>query len=408
LITGSKEHAIMGGGGNGQNKIQMWFRVPKTWDDFLEAKAIEEACSKSDLLRHAFRQVFGPELKQFRACEVTRSTCDGCTAKTKKPVDSMSIITRAVAAIPVDLQGDPWVESMAAFVANQGSLETRRAYRRIMSKFFAFVAKHPRNVRQSDVIRYRYQLEKQGKASTTIRQHLAAISGYYSFCISHDLAICNPTKGVSRPPVDSYTSATWLNPTQAKLFISQPDRNTVKGKRDYAILLTLLLTGLRRRELANIRRGDIQEKGDKVYLTYICKGGVRIVRDIPRKCWDAIQDYLTASGREINGDSPIFVSLAHGCEYRGENDNGHHPITTEALRRMVMHYSCLAFGDEIKVRPHTLRHTAGTLLRKSGCSVEEVQDFLKHARLDTTRRYLHVVEADDAHFGECIAKTLDL
>jgi len=75
---------------------------------------------------------------------------------------------------------------------------------------------------------------------------------------------------------------------------------------------------------------------------------------------------------------------------------------------MVMHYSCLAFGDEIKVRPHTLRHTAGTLLRKSGCSVEEVQDFLKHARLDTTRRYLHVVEADDAHFGECIARTLDL
>ena len=36
------------------------------------------------------------------------------------------------------------------------------------------------------------------------------------------------------------------------------------------------------------------------------------------------------------------------------------------------------------------------------------QSFLKHKRLDTTRRYLHVVEVDDSEFGECIARMLDL
>jgi len=75
---------------------------------------------------------------------------------------------------------------------------------------------------------------------------------------------------------------------------------------------------------------------------------------------------------------------------------------------MVVYYSRRTFGEDVKVVPHTLRHTAGTLLRKSGRSIEEVQSFLKHRRIDTTRRYLHVVEADDSEFGECIARLLDL
>ena len=402
------EEFIKVGGGNGRGTVQIWFRAPKIWGDFLEAKAAEEFCTKTDLLKHAFRQVFGQEMKQFRANGQIRSSCAGCAARVHKPVSNDSIITRAVAAIPIDLQGDPWVESMAAFVANKGSYETRRVYRIILTQFFAFVTKHPSNVKQSDAIRYRHELEKRGKAPSTIRQHLAAISGYYSFCISRDLAIYNPTKGVTRPPVDSYIGATWLNPVQAKHFISQPDLETVKGKRDFAILITLLLTGLRRKELANVRRADIQEKDEKIYLTYTCKGGIRLIRDIPRRCWEAIQEYLIASGREITDDSPLFTALADAGEYHGKNGNGHHPITPEAIRQMVIYYSRQAFGDEIKVRPHTLRHTAGTLLRKSGCSVEEVQSFLKHKRLDTTRRYLHVVEADDSEFGECIAKMLDL
>jgi len=410
MTTESEVFTAMGGG-NGRGTVQIWFRAPRIWDDFLEEKAIDEFCSKSDLLRHAFRQVFGQEMKQFRAKGRVSSVCSGCT-KEQRIVDAGSVITKAVAAIPIDLQGDPWVETMAAFVANKGSYETRRVYRLILAQFFAFVKKHPSNVKQSDLIRYRHDLEKRGRAPSTVRQQMAAISGYYSFCISRDLAVYNPAKGVIRPPVDSYTSAIWLNPDQAKHFISQPDLEKVKGKRDFAILITLLLTGLRRRELANVRRGDIQEKDGKVYMTYTRKGGIRVSQDIPKRCWGAIQDYLVASGRKITDDSPLFTAIAGsgeiGSNGHGNNGNGYHPITTEAIRQMVIYYSQQAFGDAIKVRPHTLRHTAGTLLRKSGCSIEEVQTFLKHKKIDTTRRYLHVVEADDSEFGNRIARMLDL
>lgn len=389
-----------------QNNVQLWFRAPRIWDEFLEAKASQEFCSKSDLLRHAFRQFFSQELKQYRAYKGNPPNSENHTSE-QKPADTCSIITKAVTAVPIDIQIDPWIESMAAFVANKGSYETRRVYRIILTKFFAFAAKHPSNVKQSDVIRYRQHMENDVKAPSSIRQHLAAISGYYSFCISRDLAVHNPTKGVSRPPEGAYNASNWLSPTQAKCFITQPKRETLKGKRDYAILLTFLLTGLRRKELANLRRGDVQEKDGKIYLTYYCKGGARIVRDIPHRCWEAIRIYLAASGREITDNSPLFTALADDSQ-RIKNGNGYHPITPEAIRQMVIFYARQAFGDQIKVRPHTLRHTAGTLLRKSGRSVEEVQSFLKHKRLDTTRRYLHVVEADDSEFGDSIAKMLDI
>jgi integrase len=212
--------------------------------------------------------------------------------------------------------------------------------------------------------------------------------------------------------VQDYVGASWLNITQAKLLLGQPDRNTIKGKRDYAILLILILTGLRRSELSNIRKGDIGERGDKLYLTYVRKGGTKTVRNIPRKCWEAIQDYLDASKREICDSSPLFVPVTKAGiyleQYYGKKGNDERPITTEAIRQIVTGYSRKALGPGVKVTPHTLRHTAGTLLRKSGRSIEEVQSFLKHKRIDTTRRYLHVVECDDSEFGEDIAQSLEL
>ena len=393
------------------NRVQIWFRVPKIWNDFLEAKAAEEYCTRSDLLRRAFRIAYGNELKEFRVN--TKQEPDG--GADDFSLDRIGELTgsEVLALISRDRQTDPWVESIAAFVSNKGSSQTRRVYRLVLNQFFAFTDRHPSDIKQSDVIRYRHHLESLRRAPSTIRQHLATISGYYSFCISRDLTVYNPVKGVSRPSIHAYISASWLTKEQAKQLLAQPDGDTIKGKRDYAILLMLFLTGLRRSELANIRREDIRRKGDKLYLTYICKGGAKLVRDIPRRCWDAIEDYLASSGREITDESPLFVAVTSAGEslrryYDKRGSKGSHPISPEAVRQLVAHYSYRAFGGEIRVSPHTLRHTAGTLLRKSGHSIEEVQNFLKHRRIDTTRRYLHVVEADDSEFGESIAKMIDL
>ncbi len=392
-----------------KTRIPVWVRVPKIWDDFLETKATQEYCTKSDLLRQAVRLAYSSEIKEFR---VLSGVTGGDTSSGLTSPEENEFFHHTNWDISQAVRKDPWIESVVAFVENKSSAHTNRVYRVALSHLFIFATKHPSEVKQSDVISYRHHLEHLGRAPSTIRQHLAAVSGYYNFCISRNLTLYNPAHGVNRPIVEAYTGASWLNKAQAKLLLAQPNRNTVKGKRDYAILLTLLLTGLRRSELANIRRGDIDERGDKLYLTYISKGGARTVRNIPRKCWEAIQDYLAASTREIRDDSPLFVPVTKAGiylkRYYGKNGGNEHAITTEAIRQMVAYYSRRALGPGVKVTPHTLRHTAGTLLRKSGRSIEEVQSFLKHKRIDTTRRYLHVVECDDSEFGEDIAQALEL
>jgi len=392
-----------------KTKIPVWVRVPKIWDEFLETKAMQEYCTKSDLLRQAVRLAYGSEMKEFRVQPEVNGTITPTGFSTPTERD---FFNHSNWEISQDIKRDPWIESAIAFVENKKSINTNHVYRLALSQLFIFAAKHPGEVKQSDVISYRHKLEQLGRSPSTIRQHLAAISGYYNFCISWDLTLYNPAKGVNRPVVQDYVGASWLTRTQAKMLLEQPNRNSVKGKRDYAILLTLLLTGLRRSELANIRKGDIGERGDKLYLTYVRKGGTKTVQNIPRKCWEAIQDYLFASKREMHDSSPIFVPVTKAGiylkQYYGRNGNDERAITTEAIRQIVTCYSRQALGPEVKVTPHTLRHTAGTLLRKSGRSIEEVQSFLKHKRIDTTRRYLHVVECDDSEFGEDIAKSLEL
>jgi integrase/recombinase XerC len=283
-------------------------------------------------------------------------------------------------------------------VENKRSPQTRRTYRLALTAFLDFTGKHPRWVQQGDVIGYRRHLEILGRSPATIIQHLACISGYYDLCARRGLARNNPAREVERPQVQEYSGASWLSGEQTRLFLQQPDRGTIKGKRDYAILVTIILTGMRRAELCGLKARHISQRAGETYLSYTGKGGVAVVRSIPERCWEAIQDYLIASGRQLADDSPIFTALTR--------DEQERPLSPEAVRQIVVGYARKAFGDGVRVSPHSLRHTAATLLRRSGRGPEEVQNFLRHRRLETTKRYLHVLEANDAELGDCIWKTL--
>ena len=144
---------------NDQAKVQLWFRAPKIWNEFLREKAAREYCSKSDLLRYAFRLAYGPELKELRVNPGARAGANhGHSSSNKEgsPTETGFPQGNALALAPYEIKEDPWIESMAAFVANKPSPQTHRVYRLVLSQFFTFVAKHPRDVKQSDLIRLRH------------------------------------------------------------------------------------------------------------------------------------------------------------------------------------------------------------------------------------------------------------
>jgi integrase/recombinase XerC len=365
---------------------QMWFRAPRLWDDFLAAKAEQEYCTRSELLRRAFRLAYGAELEEYRKGK--GSPDSGCADSLRPPGDNHR-------CPQCHRDDDPWLKAVTDFVENKRSPQTRRAYRLALRAFLGFTGKHPSEVQQGDVIDYGRHLEFLGRSPSTIVQHLACISGYYDLCARRGLARNNPAREVERPQVQGYSRASWLSGEQTRLLLLQPDRGTVKGKRDYAILVTLIVTGMRRAELCGLKVRHISQRAGEAYVSYTSKGSVGVVRSIPARCWEAIQDYLIASGRQLTDESPIFTALTRES-----------PLSPEAVRQIVAGYARKAFGDGMRVSPHTLRHTAATLLRRSGRGLEEVQNFLRHQRLETTKRYLHAVEANDAELGDCIWEEL--
>jgi integrase/recombinase XerC len=288
------------------------------------------------------------------------------------------------------------------FVENKRSPATRRAYRQVLNHFRSFVGKHPADIREGDIIGYRRHLEMLKRSPSTIVQHLACLSGYYELCMRRELAVNNPARSVERPHVSAYTAATWLSLEQARVFLAQPDLSTVTGKRDYAILIVIVLTGMRRSELCGLKMRHIARSGENIRLRYIAKGGSEVVREIPDRCWEAIEDYLATSGRHLTDESPVFASLSAATKKR----RAEKPLTPEAIRQIVVGYARKAFSDSIRVSPHTLRHTAATLLRANGRGLEEIQSFLRHKRIETTRRYLHVVATTDAELSECLWQKL--
>ncbi len=98
----------------------------------------------------------------------------------------------------------------------------------------------------------------------------------------------------------------FLTEEEAQAILRVPDRRTLQGKRDYAILLTLLTTGLRKAEICSLKVGDLKTYRNQAVIDVIGKG--QKFRRIPLKTETllAIKDYLKASReRDRSGSSPL-------------------------------------------------------------------------------------------------------
>ncbi len=127
---------------------------------------------------------------------------------------------------------------------------TRRAYRQDIADFMAFAGlRQPeqfRHVTRAHVIAWHNRLVSQGLANDTIRHKLAALSSLYAYLCDRNAVLHNPVLGVKRPRSMNREGVTpALGDHQARMLLAAPPEGTLKGKRDRAILATLLYHGLR-------------------------------------------------------------------------------------------------------------------------------------------------------------------
>ncbi|MDQ2834423.1 MAG: tyrosine-type recombinase/integrase [Acidobacteriota bacterium] len=170
----------------------------------------------------------------------------------------------------------------------------------------------------------------------------------------------------------------WLTKEQAKKLLAVPDRSTVKGKRDYAILALLIGCALRRNELAMLDVETIQLREGRWVLADLCGKGRRI-RTIAVPLWvkQAINVWMTAAGVE---DGRLLRRVTKAGKPKGEG-------LSDWAVWSVVEQSAKQIGIE-RFGAHDLRRTCAKLCRKAGGDLEQIKFLLGHSSIQTTERYL--------------------
>ena len=209
---------------------------------------------------------------------------------------------------------DRWERALCAFLAEKerrsGSLRTVQSYSRMLRDFFGKLAKPPDAVRPTDVLADAHGVGLSGKepSAITIGARIACVSSFFKFCIRMEILDRNPCDALERPKTPQSTPRGLTAEEVRRLLAVIPE--TPVGKRDRAVILTLLLTGRRRAEVLNLTAGKI-EPGDPTFCTYRGKGGTRGRRELPRPAYVGLVAALSAFNRELGTMPARGVDLAY-------------------------------------------------------------------------------------------------
>jgi integrase len=173
------------------------------------------------------------------------------------------------------------------------------------------------------------------------------------------------------------------------------ESGSIVGKRDYALLVFFLLTGLRRSEVINLRGKNFEYKDGKFIIRYRRKGGKYVGREVSDPLvYDALIDYLKASGRAdvLKSDRPLWTR--HDRAGRPGA-----PLSSRAFANNLKKYGKEAGLDRVHL--HQTRHTFARIVAEETGSYHETQEALDHENEATTRVYVQrITVKSDKHSGK--------
>jgi integrase/recombinase XerC len=311
-------------------------------------------------------------------------------------------LTVTAQPLPALSSGDPsvWDQTLYAFLVEKGnrsgSRRTVESYSRMLWPFFAERGLTPDRVKPADVLVWVHGIGKSGRtpSSTTVGARIACLSSFYRFLIRMGLVVSNPCDAIERPRAVQSVARGYNADEVRRLLAVVP--GTIAGRRDRAILLTLILTGRRRAEVIGLRAGDLSLEGETAFYAYRGKGGKRGRRELPRPAYDAICATLADVGKELAAMAPAESLWQAAARPEGVTSG-----TFYARFRRYLHAAGLALTGV-----HVLRHTAAKLRRDAGESIEDVSAFLDHSSLAVTTVYLRRLEGQEDRAWREVAEAI--
>lgn len=271
----------------------------------------------------------------------------------------------------------------------QVTSNSRRVYTLDLKAFIVWMHNHglvPANLTRSYLIEYQRHLLEDPRANgkryarATVARMIAATR---SMLQEYSLATgrANPAAGLKAIRLANESTHVALSKPRARQLLHAIDRSTPIGLRDYALVLLLIRTGIRRAEAAALTVGDLRQM-DSHRVAIIQHGKEdkrRIVKLLP-DVFKAIQAYMEAANRlQARPEEPLFVQIRRGGHVQKAG------LGTKAIETIVK--ALAAAIGEPDLTPHGLRATYITLTLASGAPLQMVQYSAGHAKSETTERY---------------------
>ncbi|HRI11521.1 MAG TPA: tyrosine-type recombinase/integrase [Verrucomicrobiota bacterium] len=288
---------------------------------------------------------------------------------------------------PVEFEALRRLPHFLEWLANLPNANTRRAYQADLIAFMRFAGlKHPddfSSVARAHVLAWRKDLERRALQPATIRPKLSALSELFEFLCEENCIARNPVHGVRRPREGANEGKTpALSDAQAKRLLAAPATDSLKDRRDRAILAVLLYHALRRGELCRLRVSDFEMRRGIPTLVVHGKGSRLRYLPVHPAAAALIEDYLECAGHREDVEGPLFrpVRNSRGSLVR--------PLSGQAVyQNIVKHYADQAAISVRAIRPHCLRATAATNALEHGADIARVRDWLGHSAITTTQLY---------------------
>jgi integrase/recombinase XerD len=173
-------------------------------------------------------------------------------------------------------------------------------------------------------------------------------------------------------------AVTFLDADEIAALLAAPDRTTWAGRRDHALLLLAVQTGLRASELVGLTLGDVV-LGSGAHIRCIGKGRKERATPLRRETAKLLAAWI---GEHRDDSRPLFPSV------RGER------LSRDALGHLVRKHcltaarACPSIGTK-RVTPHTLRHSTAMDLLHHGVDQAVIALWLGHENVETTQVYIH-------------------
>jgi integrase/recombinase XerD len=236
-----------------------------------------------------------------------------------------------------------------------------------------------------------------GNCTRTRNNRLAAIHSFFRYAALEHPEHAQTIARVMAIPTKRYQGKdiAYLDRAEIKALLRAPDQRSWLGRRNHALLLTLIQTGLRVSELTHLRVGDVH-LGTASHVHVTGKGRKLRTVTITRETGAVLHAWLHE--RKGQPEDPLFPTR-HGTA-----------LSRDAVEYLLAKHTavaattCASLGTK-RVTPHVLRHTNAMLLKANDVDLATIALWLGHESIATTQVYQHV---DPARRDEAIARTAPL